>query len=84
MHSLQEKEIIIYSHHYIARQTYIEIRGPIIDQLLASMGAVLKSPIKEITRDPELSGYLLHAELDDTNPELRKRARQILLGLMPL
>jgi len=83
VHSLGEKEIIIYSHHYIAKSTYIEIRGPIIDQLL-SMGATLKCPIKEVSKDPELSGYLLHAELDETNPELRRKARQLLLGLTPV
>jgi DNA-binding response OmpR family regulator len=83
IHSLTEKEIIIYSHHYIAKNTYIEVSGPIIDKLL-SMGAKLKCPIKEVSKDPELSGYLLHAEIDETNDELQKRSRQLLLDLTPI
>lgn len=83
IHSMTEGSLIFFSEHYIARNSYIEFTGPLA-AYLNDGNLSMKCMVRNVNLARDLGGYLLSSEFDETDHEVHKKIRKLLLGINPL
>ena len=80
LYSISEGEIVFCSPNYLAKNSFLKVKGPLIDYILGQE-LTMNCYIQDTEFHKDKNIYLFHTRVDSQGRDVHSRIRQIILGI---